>query len=92
MLIIFEWVLPNWDQISDFLTGYYYIQAGHVKWGWSIIGLMFGPLVLISLYVLCKNLYKCYHEGCRSGAEMRQKEWWKEKKKFTMLKILSFKL
>lgn len=96
MLLIFEWGLPNGDLISDFLAGYTYILAGHVKWGACIISLMFGPLVLISLHVLCKNLYRWYQEGCQPKTEidgmkklkMFQKEWWK-KKKWTTLKILA---
>ena len=94
MLFIFEFILPNWDVISDFLTGVNYIMSGHVKWGASIITLTFGPLVLISLYVLCKNLYKWCHGGCQAKTETNgtkklkicQKEWWEEKK-WTTLKI-----
>ena len=70
MLFIFEFILPNWDVISDFLAGYNYIKDGHVNWGASIITLMFGPLVLISFYVLCKNLYKWCHGGCKPKTEI----------------------
>lgn len=94
MLFVSEFILPNVDLISDSLAGYNYIQAGHVKWGASIISQMFGPLLLISLYVSCKNLNKWCRGGCQSKTEtngvkklkMFQKEWWGEKK-WTTLKI-----